>query len=367
MTDASQSLVNQWVRPEIRALSAYHVADPGDLVKLDAMENPYTWPQPLVEEWLQLLRDVSVNRYPDPAARRLSERLRESMGVPADMGILLGNGSDELIQILALALQGGGRSIMAPEPGFVMYRMIATFAGMEYTGVPLREDFSLDGPAMLEAIARHRPALVFLAYPNNPSGNLFDEDDVRAVIETAPGLVVVDEAYHAFAERSFMGQLGRYPNLLVMRTLSKLGLAGLRLGLLAGPKDWLHELDKVRLPYNINVLTQASAEFALRHGGVFDAQTAAIRDERTRLLAGLAALPAITVYPSSANFILFRVPGRADAVFAGLKAGGVLIKNLNRPGALEDCLRVTVGTPEENALFLERLTALLPTWSTEER
>jgi histidinol-phosphate aminotransferase len=205
-----------------------------------------------------------------------------------------------------------------------------------------------------------QPAIVYLACPNNPTGNLFDEATVREVIEAAPGLVVIDEAYAPFTDATFMGVLGEYDNLLVMRTVSKMGLAGLRLGFLAGPPAWLEEVDKVRLPYNINVLTQVSAEFALRHKAVFDEQTARIRTERARLAEALAALPGVTVFPSQANFLLIRTPaGRASAWFEGLKARGILIKNLH--GAhplLEDCLRITVGRPEENAAVAEALGAL---------
>ena len=353
--------VAQWVRPEIRAINAYHVPNPGNLIKLDAMENPYHWPEEMVQEWLALLGQTQVNRYPDPAARALTAELRKAMDVPEEMGVLLGNGSDEIIQILALALGGEGRAVLAPEPGFVMYRMIATFSGMSYIGVPLREDFSLDLPAMLEAIKQHDPAVIYLAYPNNPTGNLFDESEMEAVIRAANGLVVVDEAYHAFAGKSFMARLGEFDNLLVMRTVSKLGLAGLRLGLLAGPQAWLNEFDKVRLPYNINVLTQASAEFALRHLAVFDEQTRRIREERTRLLAEMTKLDGITVYPSAANFILFRtLAGRADDVFEGIRQAGVLIKNMKATnGPLADCLRVTVGTPIENDAFLAALRKAL--------
>ncbi len=358
---STTKLIETWIRPEIRELAAYHVPDAAGLIKLDAMENPYGWPEAMVDEWLASLRAAQLNRYPDPHAQALRGPLRAAMGVPQGMEILLGNGSDEIIQMLALALHGPGRTVLAPEPAFVMYRMIALFCGLEYVGVPLREDFSLDRVAMLAAIEQHAPAIVYLAYPNNPTGNLFSRSDVEAIIEAAPGLVVVDEAYHAFAGKSFMHDLGRWPNLLVMRTVSKLGLAGLRLGLLAGPREWLFELDKVRLPYNINVLTQASAEFALRHGEVFDAQTRAICAERGRMFEALAAMPGLTPFPSAANFILLRVPaGRAGALFDGLKARGVLIKNLaGAGGLLHDCLRITVGTPEENAACLAALGELL--------
>lgn len=353
--------IAHWIRPEIRAINAYHVPDPGKLIKLDAMENPYCWPAEMVEEWLALLRHVPVNRYPDPAARDLTTALRKAMGVPEEMGVLLGNGSDEIIQILALAMGGEGKAVLAPEPGFVMYRMIATFSGMDYVGVPLREDFSLDLPAMLEAIEQHDPAVIYLAYPNNPTGNLFDEGEMEVIIRAANGLVVVDEAYHAFAGKSFLPRLGEFDNLLVMRTVSKLGLAGLRLGLLAGPQAWLNEFDKVRLPYNINVLTQASATFALKHVEIFERQTASIREERTRLIAEMTKLSGLEVYPSAANFILFRVPpGHADDIFEGIRRGGVLIKNMKATsGPLADCLRVTVGAPEENDAFLAGLQQAL--------
>ncbi|WP_295387598.1 histidinol-phosphate transaminase [uncultured Thiodictyon sp.] len=355
-----ENLIAQLVRPEIRALGAYHVPDPAGLIKLDAMENPYTWPLELQSEWLEVLRGASINRYPDPQGQIVQDALREAIGIPAGQGILLGNGSDELIQLLALTVAAPGRKVLSVEPGFVMYRMIALFAGLDYVGVPLAAaDFSLDLPAVLEALERERPALTYIAYPNNPTGNLFDEADVCRIIESAPGLVIVDEAYAPFTDHSFLPRLGDWPNLLVLRTVSKMGLAGLRLGYLAGPPAWLHEIDKTRLPYNINVLTQVTAAFALRHRAVLDAQTQAIRVERGRLFAALAAIPGVHAYPSDANFILLRLPaGRADAVFAGIKQRGVLVKNLNAAHPLlRDCLRVTVGMPQENDAFLAALVA----------
>lgn len=358
--DLSQQ-VERLIRPAIRALSAYHVPDPGDCIKLDAMENPYPWPPEMVGAWLERLRHVSLNRYPDPAAASLRQRLLAEMEVPAGMDLLLGNGSDELIQMLALAVAGPDRVVMAPAPTFVMYRMIAEVAGLRFAGVPLQEDFSLDTPAMLSAIEAQQPALVFLAYPNNPTGNLFAAEDIHRIIRAAPGLVVLDEAYAAFASDSFMAALADYDNLLVMRTVSKMGLAGLRLGLLAGRAEWLSEIDKTRLPYNINVLTQASAEFALDHRRVLDGQTAQIRADRAQLHDALAAMPSLTVYPSEANFILFRTAaGEADAIFAGLRERDILIKNLSQAGGmLSDCLRVTVGTPEENAAFIAAMQEIL--------
>lgn len=354
-----KSIVKNWIRPEIQALSAYHVPDSADTIKLDAMENPYQWPDDLTNEWLDVIRDVELNRYPDPSARILKEHLREAMDVPDESEILLGNGSDELIQMIMMAMSGKDatgniHSVLSVEPGFVMYKMIATFMDMPYVAMPLKEDFSINEAEFLAAIKKHQPAVIFLAYPNNPTSNLFDEQTIRKIIDVAPGVVVVDEAYHAFAEKSFMPMLTEYDNLLVMRTVSKMGLAGLRLGLLAGNAEWLNEFDKVRLPYNINILTQASAEFAIKNHHVLDQQTQQICADRESLFEELSKIKDITVYPSQANFILVRVKdGQADKIFNSLKEQGILIKNLNSAGGLlKDCLRITVGTAEENKSFL---------------
>lgn len=357
----SNAAIDRWIRPEIRALNAYHVPPASGMIKLDAMENPYPWPPELLQDWQAVLARAAINRYPDPQAQALQQKLRVAFDVPSGMDLLLGNGSDELIQMMAMAVSAPGRVILAPEPTFVMYRMIALATGMQFVGVPLRDDFSLDKPAMLRAIEQHQPALVFLSYPNNPTGNLFPRADIDAIIQSSSGLVIVDEAYHAFAQDSYLAQLGRAPNLLVMRTVSKMGLAGLRLGFLAGPPDWLREFDKVRLPYNINVLTQLSVEFALEHLDVFTAQTNAIRAARESLLQELQSIDGVQAFPSHANFILFRVsPDRATAVFEELKRHGVLIKNLHRGHSpLADCLRVTVGTPEENNAFIAALRQIM--------
>jgi histidinol-phosphate aminotransferase len=354
--------INALVRPEIRQLSAYPVPDAGGLIKLDAMENPYAWPGELAETWLAALRSAQVNRYPDPGARRLKERLRRVMGVPEEADIILGNGSDELIQLILLTLAAPGRVVLAPEPTFVMYRILALAAGLGYEGVPLgREDFGLDRRLMLEAIERYRPTVVFLAYPNNPTGNLHARRDIEAILGASPGLVVVDEAYTPFAEESFLGDLPSHENLLVMRTVSKMGLAGLRLGWMAGSPAWIAELDKLRLPYNINVLTQLSAEFALEHVDVLDGQTARIRQDREALYAALDAMEGVRVWPSRANFLLFQVAhGQSAAVHASLKQAGVLVKNLHGSSPLlDDCLRVTVGKPDESQAFLAALRGAL--------
>jgi histidinol-phosphate aminotransferase len=345
------------VRPEIVALKAYHVPDAVGMVKLDAMENPYTLPDALRRELGEVLSRVELNRYPDPSGSQLREQLKRRMDVPAGFELMLGNGSDELLQIIVMALARPGAALMYPAPTFVMYGMYATFSGMKAVAMPLREDFSFDSAGFIARMKEERPGLVFIAYPNNPSGVLYPEEEVAAVIRAAPGLVVIDEAYHAFARRSFMARLGEFENLLVLRTVSKLGLAGIRLGYLAGSPDWLAQLNKVRSPYNVNVLTQAAACFLLDRLDVLEGQAAQIRLERERLAAALAALPGATVFPSQANFILIRVPD-ADRTHAGLVSRGVLVKNLNGP-ATKGCLRITVGTPEENRILVAALRECL--------
>jgi histidinol-phosphate aminotransferase len=345
------------IRGEILALKAYHVPDSSGLIKLDAMENPYRLPEPVRRELGAVAGDAEINRYPDPGAQRLKARLRTMLRVPAGMDLLLGNGSDEIIQMLTMAVARPGAVMLGVEPAFVMFRMIATLCGVRFSGVPLKADFSLDAEAMLAAIKAEQPVLVFIAYPNNPTGNLFDAAAIERIIAAAPGIVVVDEAYHAFAQQSFMGRLADFPNLLVMRTLSKSGLAGLRLGILAGGPAWLTHIDKVRLPYNVNVLTQLAADRILQHDALLDEQAAALRAGRERMQADLRDIKGVMAFPSAANFILFRV-ARATAVFEKLKQRGVLIKNLDGSHpALADCLRVTVGTPEENAQFIAALRA----------
>ncbi len=350
-----------WIRPEISRLSAYHVPDASGFVKLDAMENPYHWSDEMIGQWLEVIRQVELNRYPEPSAPQLTQRIRDCFSIPEQAAILLGNGSDELIQMILMAVGGRDRVVMSLEPGFVMYNMIATFLDMPYVGVALDENFELDKTAMLAAIKQHDPAVIFFAYPNNPTGNLFDEQAIVEVIEATDAIVVLDEAYYAFTEHTFMNRLNQYDNLLVMRTVSKMGLAGLRLGYLAGAPELVNEFDKVRLPYNINVLTQASAIFALDHVDALNKQTGQIKQDRETLFNELNQCSELKVFPSAANFILFRTPaGKADMIFDALKQQQILIKNLNRPDSpLTDCLRVTVGTEQENRQFVAALKNVL--------
>jgi len=346
------------VRPEILALKAYHVPESGGMVKLDAMENPYPLPAEMRRELGAALAAVELNRYPDPTGRRLRELLARVMRVPQGMELMLGNGSDDLIQIVTWALARPGAVMMFPVPTFVMYGMDATLAGMKKVEVPLRADFTLDRDAFVAQVKAHEPALVFLAYPNNPTGVLYAEDDILAILRAVRGVVVLDEAYHVFAQKSFMPRLAEFPNLVVMRTVSKLGLAGIRLGYLAAHPRWVEQFNKVRQAYNVNVLTQAAALFVLERLEVFEEQAARIRAERARLGAALAALDGVAVFPSEANFFMIRVRD-ANRSYEALRRQGVLVKNLHGGPGLANCLRVTVGTPDENRILLTALREAL--------
>lgn len=355
----------QMIRPLVKKIQAYHVADASGLIKLDAMENPYSLSKNLTLKLQETLSHAELNRYPDPSASALRDKLRQLMQVPENKSIVLGNGSDELIQMLAMAVADHDSDVclLSFEPGFVMYKMIADFVGIKYVGVALTENFLLDMESTREAIKQHRPAIIFIAYPNNPSANCYSEASIEEIIKIAPGMVVLDEAYHPFAQTSFMQRLPEFDNLLVMRTVSKMGLAGLRLGLLCGHQDIINEVDKIRLPYNINVLTQLTAAFVLDNSTELEQQAATIRQQREVLLDKMNAIKSLQVFPSQANFILFRVLDKdANDVFKRIKDLGVLIKNMRTDtGLLKNCLRVTVGTPEENKAFLSALMKALAT------
>jgi histidinol dehydrogenase len=345
------------IRPEILALKAYHVADASGMVKLDAMENPYPLPAQMRRDLAEHLSRVDLNRYPDPTGSKLRELLARKMKVPAGMEILLGNGSDDLIQIVTFACARPGAAMMFPAPTFVMYQVNATLSGMKPLRYELREDYTLDRDAFVARVRAEQPALIFIAYPNNPTGVLYPEEDVVAVLRAAQGLVVLDEAYHVFAQKSFLPRLAEFQNLVVMRTVSKLGLAGIRLGYLVGRPEWITEFNKVRQAYNVNVLTQAAATFVLERLEVLEAQAAQVLAEREGLGRALAALRGVTVYPSAANFFLVRVPD-ADRTYEALRRQGVLVRNLNGP-SLANCLRITVGTPDENRILLTAMREAL--------
>jgi histidinol-phosphate aminotransferase len=348
--------VKATIRPKIRALKAYPVAKATGMIKLDAMENPYGLSGEARAEIAAAVANARINRYPDGGGDEVKAALRRSLSLGDEVGLVLGNGSDELLQMLTAVVAKPGAVVLAPDPSFVLYRAVADLANLRFVGVPLRADLTLDIDAMLAAIERDKPALIWLAYPNNPTGTLFPEADVERIIRAAPGIVAVDEAYYAFADASFLPRVLEFPNLIVVRTLSKVGMAGVRLGYAAAHPAWIAELDKVRPPYNVNSLTQAVVPVLLAHAPLLAEQAAAIRRERARLAAALVALRRVTVFPSHANFLLVRVPD-APHWFATLREAGILVKNVDgwHP-LLANCLRITVGTPAENNALLDALS-----------
>lgn len=347
------------IRQDIQSMHGYAVQPSAGMVKLDTMENPFLLPPALRHELGRRLAELALNRYPAERGDVLRAQLARHAGMPEGCDIMLGNGSDELISLLAMACDVPGATIVAPVPGFVMYAMSAKLQGLRFVGVPLEENFELDLPAMLAAVREHQPALVYLAYPNNPTANLWNDAAIDAIIEAAPGLVVMDEAYQPFASRDSMARLKRHEHVLLMRTMSKFGLAGVRIGYLIGRKPLIAEVDKLRPPFNISVLNCETALFALEHADEYARQAAIIREERDKLQGILRGLPGVTPFPSDANMILARVPD-SKKCFEGMRSRGVLIKNVAflHP-TLHNCVRITVGTPQENVKMIEALQASL--------
>ncbi len=362
MTDLLTATMARVVRADIQGLHAYAVQPSAGFVKVDTMENPHPLPPALQQALGERLGRVAIHRYPAERGDDLKAALAAHAGLPAGCSLMLGNGSDELITLLSMACALPGAVFMSPLPSFVMYGLSAALQGVRFEGVPLTADFELDEAAMLAAIDQHRPSLLYLACPNNPTGNLWDEAVIDRIVDAMArhqGLVVIDEAYQPFAARDAMHRLGCQPHVLVMRTMSKFGLAGVRIGYLMGASALIAEIDKLRPPFNISVLNAEAALFALEHADEYARQAVLIREQRERLFRALQDMPGVHPWPSQANMVLARVLDAADT-FAGMKARGVLIKNVSAlHPLLANCLRITVGTPDEVTLTLAALRASL--------
>jgi histidinol-phosphate aminotransferase len=353
----------QVIRPDVQAMHAYHVSDASGFVKLDVMESPFRLPDWLAKEVGEVVANLELNRYPVPTALKLRALIKDVMQVPAGCEVLLGTGSDECIQYITAAVAREGAVVMAPAPSFAMFQLYAQFYRLPFIGVPLNPDFTLDVERFLAAMVEHKPALVWIAFPNNPTGNPFAVADIERIIRAAPGLVVIDEAYQPFAGTTFMPRITEFDNLVVLRTVSKIGMAGVRLGYVAGHPEWINEFDKTRSPFNVSVLSEAVAIKLLENKAVLDEQAAIVRAERDRLVAQLAGVQGVTQFPSAANFVLVRIEGGAGAgtrVFDAMKRQGVLVKNFSGGHPmLDNCLRLTVGTPDENRAMLAALKTAL--------
>lgn len=337
--------IKNLVKPPVRNLTAYQAYDIPCKIKLDANESPYAF----MGDLSGILKNLKTNRYPDPEARGLKRMLAKRLAVsPAN--ILFGNGSDELISYMITAFGG---PVLFPAPTFSMYGIISQALGEKAISIPLDREFDIDLKKTLAAMKKERPKLIFLSSPNNPTGNCFSSDKILKIIEASRGIVVVDEAYQPFSsEKGLLPLLKDYRNLVILRTLSKIGLAALRIGFMAADPEIINEVNKVRLPFNLNSLSQAVAVRALKEKGKLASSIRKIVSERELLFGELKELKGLRPYPSEANFILFSAsnPGK---VWSALIKKGILVRDLTR--SVRGCLRVTVGTPEENKAFLKAL------------
>jgi histidinol-phosphate aminotransferase len=343
------------IKPEVRKLKAYSIDEASYRIKIDAMENPFSMPDDVRQEIAEAVKLALINRYPDPSAIELKEAIADLWGIGTKR-MVLGNGSDELIQAIILAFGG---PVLFPVPTFAMYELTARALSQETATVPLNRNFTLDPDKLLKKAKETKARIIFLACPNNPTGNRFSEEAVLKIAAKANAAVVIDEAYFSFSRKSFLPVLKDYPNMIILRTLSKIGFAGLRIGILTASAKLIQELEKIRLPYNINTLSQAAAITALRHTFVLNQQISQLISARERLYNALSQVKGVTAYPSETNFILLRTATDATSIYEKLKEADILIKNLNKPGPLKNCLRVTVGTPEENSEFIATLTKIL--------
>ncbi len=343
------------IKPQIRRLAAYHIDKTPVRIKLDAMENPFRLPEAMRREIAAVVRDTPINLYPDPSGKNLRKSIAKMWKLKPEQ-MVLGNGSDELIQAVILAFGG---PVLIPSPTFAMYDITSRVLAHEVVAAPLGPSFDLDAELMLKKEKESGAKVIFLACPNNPTGNRFSDRAVRKILDETSAAVVIDEAYFSFSGKTFLPLLKMYPNMIILRTLSKIGFAGLRIGALTASQKVVDELNKIRLPYNINSLSQAVAVSALKHWTVFERQISLLISEREKLYNALLHTKGVTAYPSETNFILIRTAADATRIHGKLKQEGILVKNLNRPGPLRNCLRVTIGTPDENRDFLSTLKMIL--------
>jgi histidinol-phosphate aminotransferase len=355
MKSTTKKDIMRLIKPQVRKLNAYHIDETSFRIKLDAMENPFPPPDQVSREIGKAVQEAFINRYPDPSAIRLKKAIAALWGMDPGL-MILGNGSDELIQAIILAFGG---PVLIPVPTFAMYEITSQALSQNVVTVPLGKDFSLDADKMLKKAKEVKAKAIFLACPNNPTGNRFSDAAVRKILDKAAAAVVIDEAYFDFSRKTYLPELKKFPNMIILRTLSKIGFAGLRVGVLVASPMVIEELNKIRLPYNINTLSQAAAVAALKHKNIIERQISLLISERENLYNVLSQMKGITVYPSETNFILFKTSTDATRIYTKLKQAGILIKNLNRPGPLKNCLRVTVGKPEENNEFIAELRKVL--------
>ena len=352
------SNISNLVKKSIQKLKPYHIENTPCRIKLDAMENPYPLSKALMKKVLEGIKGIKINRYHDPLASRLKDIIASDIKAPID-NIIIGNGSDELIQLILTAFGEHGDRVLLSIPTFSMYGIIARSLSLMPEGVPLDKNWELPLNKFLSDMERIKPKVIFISYPNNPTGNSFDRESILKVLEKATGIVVIDEAYYNFSRKTFLPYLKEYKNLIILRTLSKIGMAGLRVGYLMADKEICQELNKVRLPYNSNALSQEIASIILENRTEIQKQIGAIISERDRLMEGFKEIKGIEPYPSETNFILFKIDRDSKEVFDRLSDNGILVRNFGNDDYLKNCLRVTIGTSEENDEFLDEIKKII--------
>jgi len=353
----SQVDLMELVRGKVKALKAYHVETVDAEIKLHANENPYPPPPELFGQLQESLKGFLLNRYPDPDCRILKQSISAMNHVRED-SLVIGNGSDELIQLVLQVFCEEGDTFAFTDPTFAMYAIIGHGLGLEPRPFPLNDSWDFNGKEFLDFAAGQKARVIFFSYPNNPTGNCYSEDAIRTVIEGFQGIAVLDEAYYDFSRHTFIDEIKKHNNLIVLRSLSKIGLAALRVGYGVADPVIIEQINKVRLPYNSNTISQTFAAHVLSNFSPVKKQIDTILKERTRMIEALSAIKYLTVFPSDSNFILFRVEKEGEKLFKNLMENGILIRNLNSHPRLKNCLRVTVGTPEENDQFLAQLVRM---------
>jgi histidinol-phosphate aminotransferase len=350
--------IEGFIRDEIKKLQPYEVPAVSCRVKLDAHENPYELPEFVREQITKRFSKISFNRYPDANAKELRKNLSLKLCVEPDM-IMVGNGSDELILYLLLCF--GKKKIIYPLPTFSMYEILALVAFSKPVGIPLQDNFEINDEAIIYEAGKE-DAIIFLSYPNNPTGNCFDKSKIDRIIRETTSLIVLDEAYYEFSQDTFLPYVYDYERVVVLRTFSKaFGLAGLRVGYMIAQPHVIQQVKKVKLPYNLNVFSQMVAAIAIENAALFLPIVQQIKKEQERIMEKLNGIDKIKVYPSKANFILFKILSNISAVevFKALLQEGVLIRCLDNIPGVENCLRVTIGKPEENDEFLQAICKVM--------
>lgn len=346
------------IRDDLADLKPYSVPVVKTRIELDKNENPWNLPAEILSEIQNALQNFKFNRYPDIAATELRRTIASYYGLDMDE-VLVGSGSNEVILDLMLAFGGAGRVALTLEPTYSMHSIIARISGTRVESLPLTPDFAIDVENALSRISEIEPNVIFVCNPNNPTGNLVDGQVVEEFLKSN-ALVIVDEAYGEFSKESVLNFLSESPNLAIVKTFSKaFRLASLRVGYLLANRELVEELQRVKLSYNVNAFSQMVAQIVFSKRHLLEGAVEEIIGERERLFRELNKMAGLTAYPSQTNFILFRTERDAGEIFDGLVKEGILLRNFSHKPGLENCLRVTVGTQQENDDFLEALRKII--------